>query len=414
MSQTRPSSAFVRESRAAHRASRRRRAVACGLLAIAAATSLGAQEAVDRTAIDRLKEEGFKRSQVMDITSWLTDVYGSRLTNAPSTRAAAEWSVKKLGEWGLVNARLEPWGPFGRGWVNERFVAQVVAPYPFTVIGYANAWTPGTNGAVTAEAVWLQADSVADLERYRGKLRGKVAFTMPPREVRASFAPLAERYTDEELAKLAEPLPPRPAGGPGGPGGPGGAPGGAQSRFQAQQALAAARTKFLVDEGVVAVVVPGRGDGGTVFVSGAGGSRDPRNPAPLPQLTFAVEHYNRIVRALQKGVPIRMELDVRNRFHDEDLNSYNIIAEIPGTDPQLKGEIVMLGAHFDSWQAGTGATDNAAGTAVMMEAVRLIRATGLRPKRTIRIALWTGEEQGLLGSRAYVTQQFADRQSGAR
>jgi hypothetical protein len=378
-----------------------RRSLGAALVLPAFAVTLAAQESFDRAAIEKLKDEGHNRSQVMEITSWLTNVYGGRLTGAPSTRDAGEWTVKKLTEWGLVNAKLEPWGPFGRGWVNERFVAQVTSPYPFTIIGYANAWTPGTNGEVHAGAVYVEADSVADLEKYRGKLRGKLVFASPPRDVEAHFEPLGHRYTDEELAELSQPPEPRPARG---------APdANAMSRFAAMRALAAARTKFFVDEGALAIVNVGRGDGGTVFVSGSGGSRDPENPAPLPQLTFAVEHYNRIVRTLQHGVPVSIDIDVRNRFYDDNLNSFNIVAEIPGTDPQLKDEIVMLGAHFDSWQAGTGATDNASGSAVMMEAVRLIKATGLQPKRTIRIALWTGEEEGLLGSRAYVAEHFADR-----
>jgi hypothetical protein len=183
-----------------------------------------------------------------------------------------------------------------------------------------------------------------------------------------------------------------------------------QEAMRATQATAVRRMAFIADEKVAAVIEPGRGDGGTVFTNN-GQSRDPKTPYGTPLIVVAIEHYGRMLRTVEKGVPVEMELDVRNRFYDDDLTSFNIIAEIPGTDPKLKDEVVMLGAHFDSWHAGTGATDNAAGSAAMLEAMRILKASGLKPKRTIRIALWTGEEQGLLGSRAYVRQQFGTRDS---
>jgi len=343
----------------------------------------------------------------MEIASWLTDVFGARLTGSPSAKAAGDWTVKKLNEWGMANAKMETWGPFGRGWSNERIVAQVVSPRPFPIIAYAAAWTPGTTGAVKAEVAMIKADSVADLEKYRGKLRGKIVFTQPARDsVPPHFTADASRLADTSLTKLADaPFTdaPRPAGGPNA-GGP------QAGRFQAMQELQRALSSFLVDEGVVAVVTPGRGDDGTVF-TGASGSRDAKNPTKIPGLIFSTEHYGRIARMVEKGVPVTVELDVKNTFYDDDPSSFNIVAEIPGTDPKLKDEVVMLGAHFDSWHTGTGATDNAAGSAVMLEALRLIKATGLKPRRTIRIGLWTGEEQGLLGSRAYVKEHFGDPQT---
>ena len=369
---------------------------------------LAAQERIDTAAITRIKNEERDRSQVMEIASWLTDVYGARLTGSPATKAAGDWTANKLTEWGMSNVRLDTWGPFGRGWTNERMVAHVLTPRPFPVIAYASAWTPGTNGAVRGEVVMVDVDSASDLEKYRGKLRGKIVFTQPARDsVPPHFTPDAVRLADSALTRMGEAAftPDAPRGGGPTAGGQNAA------RFQAAQALQRTLATFLADEGVVAIVTPGRGDDGTVFVGG-GGSRDKQNPTKVPGIVFAVEHYGRIARMVQKGVPVTVELDVKNTFHDEDPSSFNIIAEIPGTDPRLKDEVVMLGAHFDSWHTGTGATDNAAGSAVMLEALRLIRATGLRPRRTIRLALWTGEEQGLLGSRAYVRDQYGDPQTG--
>ena len=373
------------------------------------ATPLAAQERIDTAAISRIKSEEQNRSQVMEIASWLTDVYGGRLTGSPATKAAGDWTAKKLTEWGMSNVKLDTWGPFGRGWTNERMVAHVIAPQPFPIIAYAAAWTPGTSGPVRGEVVLMKADSAPDLEKYRGKLRGRIVFAQPARDsVPPRFTPDAVRLADSSLGRMAQaaftPDSPRAGGGPN-------ANNAQASRFQAAMAFQRSLATFLADEGVLAVVTPGRGEDGTVFVGG-GGSRDPKNPTKAPGLVFAAEHYGRIARMLEKGVPVTVEIDVKNTFHDQDLNSFNIIAEIPGTDPRLKDEVVMLGAHFDSWHTGTGATDNAAGSAVMLEALRLIKATGLRPRRTIRLALWTGEEQGLLGSRAYVRDNYGDAQAG--
>jgi hypothetical protein len=384
------------------------RTIRHSLVAVALiAAPLAAQEKIDTAGIARIKAEELRGSQVMEIASWLTDVYGARLTGSPNAKAAGDWTVKKLNEWGMANAKMETWGPFGRGWSNERMVAQVVSPRPFPIIAYPAAWTPGTNGDVKADVVLIKADSAPDLERYRGKLRGKIVFTQPPRDsVPPHFTADASRLADSSLSKLADaPFtadPPR-TGGPNA-GNP------QANRFRAAQEFQRALASFLADEGVVAIVTPARGDDGTVF-TGASGSRDPQNPTKVPGLMFSTEHYGRIARMVEKGIPVTVELDVKNTFYDNDPSSFNIVAEIPGTDPKLKDEVVMLGAHFDSWHTGTGATDNAAGSAVMLEALRLIKAAGLRPRRTIRIGLWTGEEQGLLGSRAYVKEHFGDPQT---
>lgn len=377
----------------------RRTALALVLLLLPAA--LPAQEPVDTAAIRRIREAAFS-GQVMEIASWLTDVYGPRLTGSPISKQAGDWTVKKLTEWGLKDARLEPWGEFGRGWTNERTMVQVTGPVPFPVVAYPAAWTPGTNGLVSGKVVAVTIDSAADFARYRGRLRGAIVLGGAPRDVPAAWEPLAKRLTDAELARMA--AAPAAAQGQQGP----------QNmeqmraRMQAQQAFNTQRSQFFRDEGVAAILHPARGDGGNVFVGG-GGSRDPRNPSVLPVLAVAIEHYGRIWRTLEKGIEVTMDLDVRNSFHDQDLTTFNVLAEIPGSSKA--DEVVMLGAHFDSWHGGTGATDNAAGSAVMMEAVRILKALNLPLQRTVRIALWTGEEQGLLGSRAWVRNTYGTRDS---
>jgi len=374
-------------------------------------------EVLDYDAIFRIKQEGFGAltSKVMETMSYLTDVHGPRLTNSPITKAAGEWAVKTMTDWGLANARLEPWGPFGRGWTNERTYVHVTSPVPFPVIAYSQAWTPGTSGMVSGQAVLAYIEQDADVEKYKGKLQGKFVLTRRMRQVRAHFQVEAERFTDQQLADLARQQ--VPAAGQAGPladvppqvaalidalGGPQAA---AQS-FQRRQQLNNKIRDLLVAEGAAAWLEPGTGDGGTVFVQ-SGGSRDPKDPPTLPRLTLAIEHYGRIVRTLEKNIPVTLEANIQNTFHDADPATFNVVAEIPGADKA--DELVMLGAHFDSWHGGTGATDNAAGSAVMIEAIRILKATGLKMRRTVRIGLWTGEEQGLLGSRAYVNDHFAER-----
>lgn len=370
------------------------------------------QEKVDLEVVARIKEEGLQRSRYMEILSYLTDVYGPRLTGSPQFKEAAEWARQKLTEWGLQNAHLEPWGPFGRGWSLEGFSLSMVKPRFAPLIGYPKAWSPSTKGPVRGPLVHLDVKSEADLEKYRGKLKGAIVLLAPEREVRAHFQPQGVRLSDERLLALANA---DPAAGPG-------------RRFQFQlsaeqraaQQLEMKKWELCYSEGAAVVLEPGRGDGGTIFVGAVSYPVSPdtpfeRRPRPwakdappaIPQVVVAVEHYNRIVRMLSKGVPVQLEVNIVTQLHDQDLNGYNVIAEIPGTD--LKDEIVMLGAHFDSWHSGTGATDNAAGSAVVMEAVRLLQTLGMRPRRTIRIALWGGEEQGLLGSRAYVAEHFGRR-----
>jgi len=368
------------------------------------------QEKVDLESVYRIKEEGFQRSQVMNIMSWLTDVYGPRLTNAPGFRKAGEWAVKEMTSWGLSNVKLEPWGPFGKGWTNDKFYAMATTPGgSFPLTGMSTAWTPGTNGLVSGQAVHAVIETAEDMAKFQGQLRGKFVLPSALREVPALWTSPATRYTDQQLAELRRESDATPrgqrggrAGAPGRQGGPGGGRGGAQG-------IAAQRTQFFKDEGVVALISAGRGDGGTIFLGGNSANRQPTvTDLGLPAIVIAIEHYGRIVRTLEKKMPVTIEMDVKNTFHD-DPQSFNVVAELPGTDTALAPELVMLGAHFDSWHGGTGATDNAAGSAVMMEAMRILKESGVKLRRTVRIGLWGGEEQGLLGSRAYVTQHFADR-----
>ena len=348
------------------------------------------------SAIHQIKDEGFNDSKVMEIMSYLTDVYGPRLTNSPDIKEAANWTTGKMKEWQLANVHLEPWGPFGRGWSNERFSAQVISPRPFPLIAYPKAWTPGTNGPVTAAAVLAPILKEEDIAKYRGQLKGKFVLTAAFPENPERFEPQAHRYTDSELAELAtQPVPVANAED-------------RAAQFRAQRELSLKIQKFLVDEGVAAWIEPSRSDDGTVFVQQGGGRDKEKDPPAPPRVAVASENYSRIYRMLDKKVPVTLQLDIENKFYDDDLNSFNIIGEITGTDKAKADEVVMLGAHFDSWHGGTGATDNGAGSAVMLEAIRILKTTGLKMRRTVRIGLWTGEEQGLLGSRAYVKQHFAD------
>lgn len=383
-------------------------ALVAALLAPSPSASQSA-ERLDYQMLGRIREEGMQRSQVMDIISWLSDVKGPRLTGSPGFREAGDWTIETLKKWGMANVHYEPWA-FGRGWSLERFSAHMIAPQIQPLIGYPKAWSPGTNGVVTGEVVQVLIATPADFDKYRGKLRGKIVLPQPERAVRMLEGNIVLKMTEQDI-KEAESTPI-----PGGAAGP---------RFTPPAVSAAQLNKFWVDEGVLAVLDRGsdsdvsaggsdlswqtqRVDGGTIFV-GSVGSREASAVMP-PQVTLAVEHYNRMIRILQKGVPVRVELDLRVQFHDEGAtpNGFNIVAEIPGTDPKLKDEIVLLGAHFDSWHAGTGATDNATGSAAMMEALRILKALGVQPRRTIRIGLWGAEEQGLIGSREYVKRHIAD------
>lgn len=382
------------------------------VIVAAVATLVGrAQPApLDYALLARIQDEGLNRSQVMDHVGWLADVHGPRLTGSPGFKQAADWAVKRFGEWGLANSQLEKW-KFGKGWSLTRFNAHLLEPQVQPLLGYPKAWTPSTKGTITADVVRVAIGSEADFEKYRGTLNGKIVLSQPAREVRMLEGRITWRMGDElleEAGRLPIPAPAAPRAAP--------APG---------PSLADKTLQFFLAEGVAAVFDRGsdqstvamggnenlspmtqRVDGGTVFVTG-GGPRDENAGNVPPQITLAVEHYNRLIRVLDKGLPVKVELNVQTQFHDEtDMNGLNVIAELPGSD--LASEHVLLGAHLDSWHTGTGATDNGAGVAVMMETMRILKAVGAKPRRTIRVALWGGEEQGYAGARAYVREHLGD------
>ena len=377
-------------------------------------------ERVDLNAIHKIREEALQNSKVMDHVFQLTDVYGPRLTNSPGFFAAADWVVKQLKDWG-IEGHQEKWGPFGQGWTYTHFSANLIEPQYAPLIGFPLAWSPGTNGAVTGEAMVANIAAETDFDRYKGKLKGKILFMGVGREMTMITTSLGQRYTDDELAKLSIAAdgggrggaPGTAAlgdgrggrGGRGGEGGPGGQPGGPN----AQQQLRNRINQFLKDEGVAVVVRLGGGQssGGTVFGQDAG-SRDPKDPIPPPSVVLTPEHYNRVLRLLDNKIPVKLEFDIQAKFLDDRTDSVNVIGEIPGG--RKRDEIVMIGAHLDSWQGGTGATDNAAGCAVMMEVLRILKTLDLPMDRTVRMGLWSGEEEGLLGSRAYVDEHFAKRE----
>lgn len=379
-----------------------RRALRSSALALlfvsVAALPARAQDTPDAAVMAKIRDQGFNHSQVMNIVTWLSDVYGPRLTGSPYTKEAADWTLKQLGSWGASNPHLEYWDFGGRGWVSDRFSAQVLAPHPFPLIAYPGAWADGTKGAETGDVAIVHVTSTDDFTKYRGTLRGKWVMTSEPAVLEPHFTPDAHRYTDSELATMAAAPAPSVGGGRGAA-----RPGVDTAAIRRQREASQALPKFLEDEGALGELRLGRGDDGTVFVS-ATGSRAMDAPPALPTVVVASEHYGRIYRIAEKGIAVKVEVDARNRFVDNGGKSFNIVAEIPGGD--LKDEYVMLGGHFDSWQSATGATDNAAGSAVMLEAFRILKTLNVPMRRTVRLALWTGEEEGLLGSRAYVREHF--------
>ena len=354
------------------------------------------QEKVDLETITRIRYEGFRNSKVMDYASGLMDSIGERLTGSPNMKRANEWTRDQLAAMGLSNAHLEPWGPFGRGWANQYVNVRMTSPDIAPLLVYAKAWTPGTNGVVTGKCVRINIEKKEDFDKYKGKLAGMIVIMGPDAEVKPITEAPYKRYTDDDLAKTAEYQI------------PGERPAFRFADFVKRQQFVKELNQFLADEKVLAVIDHSRGTagGGTVFVQ-SGGSYKTGETTTVPQLTMASEHWSRIARLLDQKKEVTLELNVTNTFYDDDPMQYDTIAELPGTDK--KDEVVMLGAHLDSWHAGTGATDNGAGTIVMMEAMRILKALDIKPRRTIRIGLWSGEEEGLLGSQGYVEQHFGSR-----
>ena len=356
-------------------------------------------------ATAKIRKEGLENSKVMDIAFHLTDVSGPRLTNSPGYFRAANWAKDELTKMGLVNAAIEPWGDFGTGWEQTRCYVAMTAPYYTPMIAIPRAWTGSTPGKkiISKKVILIKAKDSAELyQNYSGKIKDMIVMFYSNDTLKPSFTADAGRFTDSELEKMANSKPdtsrraPRAA-----------SPEAMAARRQ-QQSLARQMNGFYNKEKPALVLsMNGRGNDGTLFVQN-GGSVDKGAENNYGWVMLSSDDYLRIQRLVAAGESVQMEADIKTKFYDKDIKGYNVVAEIPGTDPILKDEIVMLGGHLDSWQGATGATDNAAGCAVMMEVVRILKTTGLQPKRTIRIALWSGEEQGLHGSRNYVKNHFAD------
>jgi carboxypeptidase Q len=404
----------------------------CFVIALACVFPIVAADSVDLAAVNKIKAEAFEHSKVMEHLEYLTDVYGPRLTASPEFKEAADWALKRLQEYGLENAHLEKWGPFGRSWTLEKYALEMITPRYSLLAAAPLAWSGNTNGPVNGEPIFAPLSSTQAvgrgernleqyIQKYKGKLRGKVVLISEPVHniADAESKPELRRYTDAELHELEiapTPLekmkidpanldPPEELD--------------ARLRFFAsippsvqdelrkrRGELAIKRTRFLLDEGVLAVLQDDRRARDGIDFAEAAGSYDPKNPAAPPTFVVTSEQYNRLVRLLENKTKVEMQVNLKARISDTAADAYNLSAEIPGGSK--KDQIVMVGAHFDSWHTGTGATDNAAGSAVMMEVVRILKALDLKMDRTIRIALWSGEEQGLLGSKAYVKEHFGD------
>lgn len=370
-----------------------------GLLLVLPTVKLKAQqEKVDLVTVTKIKDEAFNRSKVMDNLFNLTDVSGPRLTGSVNLKNAQEWARKQLEDWGMVNAKSESWGGFGKGWEIQKSYVAMTTPYYQQLSATPKAWTPGTNGLIHATVVAVKADSEEDLEKYKGKLDGKIVVIASNTEIKPGLKPEFKRYTDEELKNLY--LDKSIVDDPN-------ENNFDRAKYRAMRSFRQKRTDFLIAEKAVAVLGTRGGAMGTYWTSN--GASYALNAKPvLPELEMSTEHVSRLVRLLEVGKAVEIDLEIKTAFNDKDTLQYNVVAEILGTDKNLKNELVMIGGHLDSWHAATGATDNAAGCAVMMEVMRIIKALDMKPRRTIRIALWSGEEQGLLGSEGYVKNHFAD------
>jgi len=354
---------------------------------LATSSGLQAQEPVDRAMIAKLRSESDARSRVLESYRMLTDVIGPRLTGTPGFKRSVDWTRDRLSEWGMSNVKVESW-PFGRGWTLEKLTLEMTEPRYFPLEGYPEAWTPSTKGVLSATPIYV-GDKTADQIKAMGpQLSGAIVLAQPPQEGELLITADRPQPGDTE-ARVRIGAPP----------------------MLRKDGLTPVRElmPILQQLGVGLVLRPNQGQHGTIFVLG---SRNTRDDA-VPSVVMATEHYNMIARLAQHGTPVKLRAEVTSRYHAADTSGYNVIAEIPGTDPVLRNEVVMLGAHLDSWHSATGATDNADAVAATMEAMRLLKAVGAQPKRTIRLALWGGEEQGLLGSRAYV-EKYLKNDAAAR
>ncbi len=372
------------------------------LLSAGISAQLFAQDAPDAAMVQKIREEGLNHSKVMETAFYLTDVSGPRLANSPGLIRAQKWAVEQLKTWGMANAKLEPWGKFGKGWEVQKNYAAITVPYYHAIIAIPKAWTPGTNGLIKGDVMVVKADSAAELEQYKGKLAGKIVIFDTKPLTERTFKADAARYTDEELDKMEKatmaPRGERRAFDPNSP---------QFAAMRKQRAFRASLGEFLLKEKAALVLTQARGTDGTVFTTNGASYADTAK-AVAPELETSSEDFQRILRLVKAGKPVQVEAEIKTQFFTNDLQGYDVVGEIPGTDKELKEQVVMIGGHLDSWHAATGATDNAAGSAVMLEAMRILKTIGFKPKRTIRIALWSSEEQGLFGSRGYVLNHFGD------
>ncbi len=385
-----------------------------GVLAVVVSVSMAAwQEPVDSAANAKIRDEGLNRSRVQEPFDMFVNQIGPRLTASPAHKRAAEWTRDTLTKWGMTNAHLEPW-EFGRGWELEKLTIEMVSPRYMPLIGYAEAWTPSTPGELTLAAVSTAGKTPEEIEAMAPQIKGAALLTSG---VISAFID-KDREQPELVpgARIGAPAAPRePSTGSGQGGGAGSAAGAGRAAGAAPAAGRAAGAGAAAGAGrgaaatpsptagAAVLIKPSRGMQGTVFVQA--GRENPA--ATQPAIVLAAEHYNIIARLLAAGTPVQLRVNVKAKFYETDRNSYNVLAEIPGTDPVLKNEVVILGAHLDSWHTATGATDNADGVAGAMEAFRIIKASGLQPKRTLRLAIWSGEEEGLYGSKHYADDHYA-------
>jgi carboxypeptidase Q len=354
-------------------------------------------EKLDMDILSKIRGEGLNNSKIMDIAFHLTDASGPRLMNSPGFFRAANWAKTKLLEWGLENSSLEPWGTFGKGWELQKSYIAMTAPYYKPLIGLPKTWTSGTGGLQNEDLIILSAKDTNELFTYAGKLKGKIIILPRTDTLKPSYTPDANRYVDSQLQKM-EVFRPDTAS----------RPRGNRGNFQQAAALLNRIKEFAKKEGALAILSTSpRGHDGTLFVQG-GGSYSVSAPENFLDIMLAYEDYMTLYRLAKSGIAVRLEMDIQSKFSATDSTGYNVIAEIKGTDKKLKDELVMAGGHLDSWHGATGATDNAAGCAVMMEAMRILKTIGVKPRRTIRIALWSAEEEGLIGSRNYVRNHFTD------
>jgi hypothetical protein len=363
------------------------RATLCALLF---SSVLLAQPASDRDVLARIRSEGLEHSQVVPVFDMLTVDIGPRLTASPAHKRAAEWTRDRLASYGLTNAHLEPW-KFGRGWTLEKLTLEMVEPRYLPLLGYADGWSASTSGEIVAAPMFLgDKTSAEDLQALSTRLKGAIVMTQPiltnfvrkdrPQPSDPDYVPMSAAYATSAGRGRG----PAPVG---------------ETPQQRNQRV----TEAMKAAGAAVILRPSVGEHGTVFVTGRDGG-----PGAVPGVTLSAEHYNMIARYLQANIPVKLRVNVQTKFYDADGgNAYNVIAELPGSDPALKDEVVMIGGHLDSWHTGVGATDNADGSTTVMEAMRILKAIGARPRRTIRVALWAGEEQGLLGSKAWVTDHLA-------